>query len=502
MLLGFLFLFSVEGLSQLPSKPRSIQPENPLAPKQDGPIFVQVQQTTRAVTGTIRLGPAGTPFSIVSTMGPTQYWNQNNFTAYVAKTCPTSCSVFNLTPLVASGITPCSVCNSTSFQSTDCTATSDRVCTPCATRQINEYVRSSCTPTTNTVFANCTICAAGTYESSPCTETADRVCSPCSARGPDQFMVTPCQNYSTTVKSGSGSDATFLNCTQCVPGVSYQSSPCGAIDSVTQKEVDRVCTACSTCPTGMYRNATCTNTTNTVCMSCTVCGSGQSETSPCTNTSNRVCSQTSSRGWGVAARDQTCSGTPIRSVQNTAWEDCVESASRQCESRIAWDITTRTCYFFTQSECQNLKPANNYLLLRFLGPKPGFGISLRNWTRTTTMSLRSLEIMTFNFTTETSNCLNSTVTGGYGWWNRIIWGRVGERPTGSKSVPANSNTQVISVSNNELNFPVDTQQVWFRIQQYTVPGGTSSDSSTWAFGDESLTCNVATSASRGDCPVA
>ena len=85
----------------------------------------------------------------------------------------------------------------------------------------------------------CASCAAGKY-------CSGSTCLTCAAG-----------RYKTTT-SGT---APCTTCVSCSAGLTYQTGACTAT-------TNRVCTTCSTCPTGTRRSATCTITTNTGCTAC------------------------------------------------------------------------------------------------------------------------------------------------------------------------------------------------------------------------------------------
>lgn len=104
-------------------------------------------------------------------------------------TCPVDHAIYGIVGgpqqqlILASGAFPgcvdCSACPFNSYLLTNCTTTTNRVCSVCSDCSDGMYVSSSCTATSSAVCSKCTVCGDGEYLSSPCTAYADAVCSPC-----------------------------------------------------------------------------------------------------------------------------------------------------------------------------------------------------------------------------------------------------------------------------------------------------------------------------------
>jgi len=98
----------------------------------------------------------------------------------------------------------------------------------------------------------CSSCSAGSYQSADCSATYDVVCSVCVICTAGTYPSTPCSTYS---------DAVCSTCSACVAGSTYSSSFCNSSSNT-------VCSACTVCPAGTYFAAACTISSNTACIPC------------------------------------------------------------------------------------------------------------------------------------------------------------------------------------------------------------------------------------------
>jgi TNFR/NGFR cysteine-rich region len=209
-------------------------------------------------------------------------------------------------------------------------------CTPCVDGIT--YESTACTPTVNRVCSPCsTACAAGSYRSWPCNTTADRVCTRCKT-------VCPAGKYKTLSATCSGSttfDAFLAACKPCLTpedcgAGKYVSRQCPGTDTTPNQ-----CVLCSVipptgdCPSTQYRGG-CVNYTNTRCMPFTQCparvaylaGESRSQDGVC-----RSCTNCSEIGLGVLRNcstydDAVCQGRPCNRSVPCVTPDALANRSR------------------------------------------------------------------------------------------------------------------------------------------------------------------------------
>ncbi|MGB0647813.1 MAG: zinc-dependent metalloprotease family protein, partial [Bradymonadia bacterium] len=226
--------------------------------------------------------------------------------------------------------TECVACSATceagATETQACSATSDRVCTPCAD---GTYDNDS-EPTTECVACSAT-CEAGATETQACTATTDRVCTPCAdgTYDNDSDPLTACVSCSSTCEAGATetqacsatADRVCTNCgeetfdhdedpaTACMPCTPVCENG-GSEIQTCNPTTDRVCSACppgfvlsqggacERCESGTYDHD---GLGSTECLPCTVCGSGAYEIQACTPVDDRACAPCSSNPSGVTA---------------------------------------------------------------------------------------------------------------------------------------------------------------------------------------------------------
>ena len=154
------------------------------------------------------------------------------------------------------------------------------------------------------VCTQCKSCAAGTYVSTDCTETTDRVCTPC----------TTGTNFSTIPDAGSCTDCTTCQAgtrvvTACTATANRTCTTCLA-GTYTLTDNQTTCQTCATCAAGTRVDSECTTTSNRTCAACAVgYYSTSTNSSQCTQC---VSGSTSSTGSTTC----TCTGT----LQNGYYE--------------------------------------------------------------------------------------------------------------------------------------------------------------------------------------
>ena len=187
--------------------------------------------------------------------------------------------------------TPCTTCSldatnplRSSYESSPCTVTSNRICTACKTTCNAGFYVGTCTLTSNTACLPCkTSCPSGSYISGFCSGT----------QASDVITCIPCTSY-TTCRPG-----TFIPSNQC-PGNTYADVLCrrctdlscayGFYEQNCNQTQDKQCVAYTKCPAGQYLTSR-SATSDGTCVTCTACSStpGLSTLAPCAAYTDTVC---------------------------------------------------------------------------------------------------------------------------------------------------------------------------------------------------------------------
>ena len=296
----------------------------------------------------------------LSTCGPGTYLT--NCTTFRNAVC-VNCSATTYKP-GSDGLQSCFPCatscpsNATfsSFISTNCTRTSDAVCSQCLDQcDSGKYLQTCSTfkngscPACNTGFwkfgldgrTSCSQCSPGCppfqYISEPCTLTSERVCGNClTSCGPSLYL-SPCTLF------------TNGTCQSC-SATSYK----GTTDNSTS------CLACSTtCPPAQYFFVNCTRTADRVCAGClSSCGPGQFLQN-CTKFQDGSCVDCNSTSYknGTDSRNScySCSGLCPAGVQFQS-VNCTRTSDRVCTScfnQCGPGQALSTCTSYTDGFCYN-----------------------------------------------------------------------------------------------------------------------------------------------------
>lgn len=155
------------------------------------------------------------------------------------------------------------------------------------------------------VCTQCTSCAAGTYVSTDCTETTNRVCTPC----------TTGTNFSAFPNAGSCTDCTTCQAgtrvvTECTTTENRTCTTC-LVGTYTITDNQTTCQTCATCAAGTRVDSECTTTSN---RTCTVCAVGYYSTSANSSQCTQCVSGSTTSSTGSASC--TCTGT----LQNGYYE--------------------------------------------------------------------------------------------------------------------------------------------------------------------------------------
>ena len=184
---------------------------------------------------------------------------------------------------------PCdSPCAANEFASVACTATTNRVCSPCRNVACGDgLILAACAAGIETSdVSTCTPCATGTYEFL-------NTCVACSVCGADEFIASDC---------ALARDRVCGTCTWSSPtcGTGYELRSCVGTSFVDVS-------SCGLCPPGTFEN-------NSVCVACTSCSVNQYESVACTPESDRECSSCELTGCANGLRFTACSGVESEDV--------------------------------------------------------------------------------------------------------------------------------------------------------------------------------------------
>eukprot|EP00054_Salpingoeca_dolichothecata_P025778 m.181954 g.181954 ORF g.181954 m.181954 type:complete len:1908 (-) comp25465_c0_seq2:191-5914(-) len=283
--------------------------------------------------------------------------------------------------------TTLSVCSlPTHFISTNATATSDRVCSPCQTCPTG-FEGTPCTTFAQPVCAGCDTCGSGEYVKTACNPPNQQiVCSTCDECDSDQFMDAACTETSNTVcvdlapecdfpneyestAPTATSDRTCSSVISCTPDLEYQEqaatptsqtqckavTPCNFDEYETAaptSESDRVCATLTACDfQTQYISVAATPTSDRQCANLTPCGTGEYEKiAPSTN-GDRVCKTVTA-----------CTADEFEDQSPTAFSDRLCKTLTQCvsdsyESQAPTPTSDRVC-----SSIQSCD-ANQYILV-------------------------------------------------------------------------------------------------------------------------------------------
>ncbi|KJE92521.1 hypothetical protein CAOG_03473 [Capsaspora owczarzaki ATCC 30864] len=176
-------------------------------------------------------------------------------------------------------------CTTGTFETADCTATSNRVCTACtAISDCDATV--SCTSTSN---GRCSACASGHYLV-PGSTSAQDACAVCETCGVGTFESQACTH------------ATNRNCTQCTPLENCAQVSC----------TDTTDSVCVQCHAGSFYN-----TTSQACHACVECASNEFEAIACTFLTDRSCS--------ACANVTNCASVTCTSLDDSVCESCTST---------------------------------------------------------------------------------------------------------------------------------------------------------------------------------
>jgi hypothetical protein len=250
--------------------------------------------------------------------------------------------------------TNCTVCLATTYETTPCTTTQNRVCTACPPGSACPGGAAISTCVAGTTFSlgsqssctNCTVCLAGSYQTTPCTTTQNRVCTSCPAGSacPGGTIITPCVNGS---NFSLASQSTCTSCISPCAATTYETQAC----TTTQNRICNVCPAGYACPGGTAITACANSTTfslgsQSACTPCTVCGAGTTETSTCLVTKDRICSTSCPAGVacpGGATQTPCVNGTNFSPGNQSTCTGCSLCLAGNYESRACTTTQDRLC---------------------------------------------------------------------------------------------------------------------------------------------------------------
>ncbi|EDQ91376.1 uncharacterized protein MONBRDRAFT_23706 [Monosiga brevicollis MX1] len=201
----------------------------------------------------------------------------------------------------------------------------------------DEYVLNEATSTSDRTCVNLTECEGDEVEFVAATATSDRTCRlSCTLGVTYAWNASHCEICS-TCDSGEFEAAVCTNTSDTV------CQPCATCDSgefeaaVCTNTSDTVCQPCATCDSGEFEAAVCTNTSDTVCQPCATCDSGEFEAAVCTNTSDTVCQPcaTCDSGEFEAA---VCTNT-----SDTVCQPCATCDSGEFEAAVCTNTSDTVC---------------------------------------------------------------------------------------------------------------------------------------------------------------
>jgi hypothetical protein len=192
-------------------------------------------------------------------------------------------------------------------------------CTPCVTCSASTYETTACTSSTNRVCTDCaSTCAAGTYESQACTSKTNRVCAQCAttcpyliggvASGCSTTTNATCSCPINTISTSVYDPYTQTSTQKCLCNTGYSSSTGYG-------------SSCAMCSVGTYQD----RTGQTSCKSCAACPSGQT----------RVCGFTTA-GSCVNLYENATGGTCVSSFTEQTGTPCGRSASSGVINTFTW----------------------------------------------------------------------------------------------------------------------------------------------------------------------
>ncbi|KJE95894.1 hypothetical protein CAOG_06288 [Capsaspora owczarzaki ATCC 30864] len=217
-----------------------------------------------------------------------------NYAPVGSTTCtPCSAGTWDHDGSSATACVACTACTpGSTYESTTCTATTNRVCSTCATCGQGLFASPACTVTANAACASCTSITNCTTTGLTCTSNSNQQCGLCQTGSYVTLagLCAPCtgcgsETYQTAACNGLTDLTQCTSCTICGAN-QYQATPCGGT-------VDRTCAACATCTAGQYQSADCSPTANRVCTACTPVANCTSSVH-CTTSSDSFCVDCSS----------------------------------------------------------------------------------------------------------------------------------------------------------------------------------------------------------------
>jgi len=232
---------------------------------------------------------------------------------------------------------PLTTCGESEFESSEPTATSDRVCKGCRSCPTNfwhpnvcagegsdcnrctsscasgQWAKAGCTSTTDTVCMDHTVCHPTLqYQLSAGTGDADTMCAPLTVCAAHEFESVAATDTSDRVCLGRGAllpicprgqyehvppapGATSRDCrpiaTECTDSETELAAP-----TLTS---NRMCRRCYVCPAGSYKSANCSDNSPTVCSECATCTDTQVMQTPCSADADRTCANVIEENGGL-----------------------------------------------------------------------------------------------------------------------------------------------------------------------------------------------------------
>ena len=213
-----------------------------------------------------------------------------------------------------------SACLASQYETSACTASSNRQCATCQTCGSETYSNGGCSGSTNQICSTCLSCTSSQYETSACTSSSNRQCTTCLTCGAGTYHYKGCEG---------NENRQCETCSTCSAS-QYETSACTASSN-------RQCATCQTCGSETYSNGGCSGSTNRICSACLSCSSSQYETSACTATANRQCATCQTCGLGTYSSGG-CTGT-----ENRQCSTCLTCSAAEYETVACTATSNRQC---------------------------------------------------------------------------------------------------------------------------------------------------------------
>lgn len=251
-----------------------------------------------------------------------------------------------------------------------------------------------CNTLNNTVCSACTVCPTGYYILTQCTSTSDTVCSKCP---PYTYSTVPNSNQCSTCAAGCGANSWAQGCYSTSAGTCQLCGSCTAplirlgcslnnsgtcqlcpnslppgsyYTSTLDANSQCVTAACSVCDTSQqYMLSNCSFSNNAICSPLTTCRAGTYVSKLSGNFSDRQCSSCSAGTYTTSTNSVAClqCGSNCDIYSDYYVTDCVPTSAGTCQK-------CQECVAgFSRSGCGGNSSGNCTVCINYL-PMPGYRI--------------------------------------------------------------------------------------------------------------------------------